>query len=249
MGVYIDEKIIEPELVFNQNGFKLYRYNKPLYVYFEGADNYIVYASRKDKWDRVTKLCKTPCFYRLFCTDEFIKKIYDDNYWKITMRKDVCELELWDKSYFSELMEQLKLTFGEFLFDSSLKLDQYYNCKIKPSYPNDISFKDILVCKSDFVEVTKLNKHERQRELVKKKAMLLDKFFGKQVKQISDRYKGWFSAVGCCFRISSLKDESREKALEELKQLGLKTRVENRCFGEEIVVELPDDLLKGESNA
>ena len=256
MKAQIDEQKIKPELVFDEQGVRIYRYKKPFYLYYnKNGGLEAVYTSRQSRWRGISKVCKLPYIYRMFCTQKVVKWFDNTSFWQITMNNDGdCILDTGDYYNMRRLVNELQFLTGTKYESIGNLIECFYNSSLPDMSVDNIALKQILIRLDDVQEITKLTEREKQLDLEKKKGQLLEQLFGNQIKAVCGKYNKtpWIYSESCVYQVDfaeyMLPKSENEKRCEDMKgdleALGLK--VTKTSYGK-LYIELPDDIaVKGD---
>lgn len=256
MGFTIDENKVKPELISDERGIKLYRYNQPLYLYFTNNDNdsFYIQKTRTPRGKNVVRVCKASCFYRACISDYVIKeleKVHCVTVWSPTM------IVVNDKKRFRWQVEGLTGV----KFDHITYLRGYYNMSFDNSdLPKANLIDEVMFFEKDIKEVTTFSKKEKEQLQERTKYTLLEQLFGKRIESIAEEnsmFKATWSSDKTCVYLSDkmiqkLIDDHLEKVMGEFNNLGLKTTLyDKRSYKVKlklpmIKIELSDDLTTTE---
>lgn len=262
MKTQIDEQKIKPELVFDKQGVRIYKYKKPFYLYYDSyGDIQCIYSSRKSRWRGISKVCKVTYIYRMFCTHQNVIKWFDNSsFWQITINNHGDYTLDTDNSYNIKLLaNELEFLTGTKYKNMGNLIECFYNSSLPNMSIDNIALKQIFIRLDELQEITKLTKEEERLELEKKKGQLLEQLFGNQIKAVCEKYgkEAWkypesslYQVNGSSYGLSISENQNKMEHLKgELEALGLKvtTTTWGKLYIDKIYIELPDDItVKGD---
>jgi len=250
--IKIDEQKIKSELVFNQNGIEVYRYNQPLYLYFYNNDWFYTYKTRVPRTKTTDRLFKVSCFYRIHLDDCVINELEKTNCitkWsngkvsindEVTLLSQLEMLTTFKADYISE-------RYGSFEFENDTK--------------QNININKVIFLKSDMKEIITISEKEKMLQQESSKRKIVEQLFGKQIEAITKDSKmhvaHWMDKKRIYLDgddIQEIINEHIQNVIEKFTDLGLKaTTCENRYHKYTIKIpminiELGDDLLMKEND-
>ena len=170
MKINLDENKYTPELVFDNAGLKVYKYNKPFFIYCRGERVVDMTATRCLKLDG-ERLYKTPCIYQLWFSKQLQDKINEKAIAKVTTEPWNIKIieSSWDRlrintNYLDEIISSTEeITGYKFngIFDGLFWNMQSVNKKNDTLWYKDTRF---FTQKSDWVELTNTTAKERRHE-------------------------------------------------------------------------------------
>lgn len=256
MTIKIDEEKIKPELIFNQQGVEIYRYDQPLYLYFYNEKDFSVYKTRVARSKTNHKLYKASCFYRIRLSDYIINELKKAN---CVTQWNEKYVEVSNKKTFSWQLESLIGFKADHITDWRARYSMEFDNVIKEPHNtvDELFFKD-----EDIKEITTVNTKEKKLQKEKAKQTLLEQLFGKQIEQIAEQNKmhvaTWITDKKSIFlpdsAIQSFIDEHLKSIVEQFEGYGLKATVYNkRSYKVKLEIpmvriELGDDIEKGDDN-
>lgn len=197
MKINLDEHKYTPELVFDNAGLKVYKYNKPFFVYSRSDRIVDVTATRCIKEDG-ERLYKTPCAYLMWLSPQLKDKINQMinetlNTDERTFNHRYIETG-WDElrintNYEKNITKAIKEITGydiDGIFRSWCFNARVVNYKNEHTYYRDTK---LFLQRKDFVELKNTTAKEKRHEEEVNKQMLLDTLFGANIDELCKKHK------------------------------------------------------------
>ena len=197
MIIKIDENKYTPELVFDNAGLKVYKYNKPFFVYSRSDRIVDVTATRCIKEDG-ERLYKTPCAYLMWLSQPLIYKINQiiDEQLSVDERTSSHRYidSGWDElrissNYETRITEAIKEITGydiNGIFRGCFFNARVVNCKNERDYYKNTK---LFLQRKDWVELTNATAKERRHEEEVNKQILVDTLFGANIDELCKKHK------------------------------------------------------------
>lgn len=197
MKLNIDEHKYQPELVFDNAGLKVYKYNKPFFVYTRSVRIVDVTATRCLKEDG-EQLYKTPCAYLMWLSQRLIDKINQRINEKLSTDERTFNHRYiesgWDElrinsNYETNITEAIKEITGysiDGIFRSWCFNGRVVNYKNERDYYKNTK---LFLQRKDFVELKNTTAKERRHEEEVNKQILLDTLFGANIDELCKKHK------------------------------------------------------------